>query len=104
MHAVILSGGKQYQVSAGQTLKLEKLTFDVGENIAFDQVLLIAEGEDIKLGAPFLAGATVNAEVVGQGRHKKVQIVKMRRRKHYMRHQGHRQYFTEVKITGIERG
>jgi len=101
MHAVILSGGKQYHVTEGQTLKLEKLPQEVGETVAFEQVLLVAEGENIQCGAPFLEGANVNAEIISQGRHKKIRIVKMRRRKHYMRRQGHRQYFTEVKITGI---
>ncbi len=104
MHAVILSGGKQYHIAAGQTIKLEKLSQEVGDKIVFNQVLLVADGEDIKFGAPYIEGVSVEAEVISQGRHKKVEIVKMRRRKHYMRHQGHRQYFTEVKITGIERG
>jgi large subunit ribosomal protein L21 len=101
MHAVILSGGKQYHVAQGQTIKLEKLDHEVGETFAFEQVLLVAEGENIQCGAPFLSGASVSGEVISQGRHKKIQIVKMRRRKHYMRHQGHRQYYTEVKITSI---
>lgn len=103
MHAVISSGGKQYHVAAGQTIKLEKLPGEVGEGLTFDKVLLIAEedGDTIKCGVPFIQGASVNAEVVSQGRHKKIQIIKMRRRKHYMRRQGHRQYYTEVKITGI---
>jgi len=101
MHAVIMSGGKQYHVAEGETLKLEKLEHQVGDAVAFDRVLLVADGENIKVGAPYLTGATVNAEVVEQGRLKKVHIVKMRRRKHYMRRQGHRQYFTAVKITGI---
>lgn len=101
MYAVILSGGKQYHVTEGQTLKLEKIPQEIGEKVSFDQVLLMTEGETVKCGAPFLSGASVNAEVIQQGRHKKVNIIKMRRRKHYMRRQGHRQYFTEVKIIGI---
>lgn len=104
MQVVILSGGKQYQVTPGQILKVEKLAHDVGDQVAFNEVLLITEDENVQLGSPLIAGVKVSAEVVSQGRHKKVHIVKMRRRKHYMRHQGHRQYFTEVKITGIERG
>lgn len=102
MHAVIISGGKQYHVAEGETLKLEKLDHQVGDKVAFEQVLLVADGENIQLGAPYLKGAAVNAEVVEQGRLKKVHIIKMRRRKHYMRRQGHRQYFTAVKITGIQ--
>lgn len=101
MYAVITSGGKQYRVTKGQTLKLEKLTADIGSNIDFDQVLMVANGDDIKLGAPFVKGSKVVASVIGQGRHKKIHIVKFRRRKHHMKQMGHRQYFTEVKITDI---
>ncbi|AVV34306.1 MAG: 50S ribosomal protein L21 [Cobetia sp.] len=101
MYAVIKSGGKQYRVQEGQTLKLEKLEVATGEAIQFDEVLMVAEGDDIKVGAPLVEGAKVSAEVVSHGRGDKVTIIKFRRRKHSMRRAGHRQWFTEVKITGI---
>lgn len=101
MHAVIMSGGKQYTVAEGQVLKLEKLPHEVGQEFAFEQVLLVGSGDNVQLGAPFLKGASVTAEVLSQGRHKKVHIIKFRRRKHYMRRQGHRQDYTEIKVTGI---
>lgn len=103
MNAVIKSGGKQYRVAEGQTLKLEKLsnTDTLGDKVTFDEVLLISNGDDVKLGTPTVKGAKVNAEIVGLGRHKKVEIIKFKRRKHHMRRMGHRQYYTEVKITGI---
>jgi large subunit ribosomal protein L21 len=102
MYAVIVSGGKQHRVKEGETLKLEKLEVETGSNIEFDRVLLIANGDDIKVGAPVVDGAKVTAEVVSHGRHDKIQIIKFRRRKHSMKRQGHRQWFTEVKITGIQ--
>jgi large subunit ribosomal protein L21 len=89
MYAVFQSGGKQHRVSEGQTVRLEKLDIATGETIEFDQVLMIANGEEIK------------AEVVAHGRGEKIKIVKFRRRKHYRKQQGHRQWFTDVKITGI---
>ncbi|KXS38109.1 MULTISPECIES: 50S ribosomal protein L21 [Modicisalibacter] len=101
MYAVIKSGGKQYRVQEGQTLKLEKLEVATGDSLDFDQVLLVADGDDVKVGAPLVDGAKVTAEVVSHGRGEKVNILKFRRRKHSMRRQGHRQWFTEVKITGI---
>lgn len=101
MYAVIKSGGKQYRVQEGQTLKLEKLEVATGESLDFDQVLLVADGEDVKVGAPLVDGAKVSAEIVSHGRGEKIRILKFRRRKHSMRRQGHRQWFTEVKITGI---
>ncbi|GGY03600.1 50S ribosomal protein L21 [Litchfieldella qijiaojingensis] len=101
MYAVIKSGGKQYRVQEGQTLKLEKLEVPTGETLEFDQVLLVADGDDVKVGAPLVEGAKVAAEVVSHGRGEKVRIIKFRRRKHHMKRQGHRQWFTEVKITGI---
>ncbi|GAA5172386.1 MULTISPECIES: 50S ribosomal protein L21 [Halomonadaceae] len=101
MYAVIKSGGKQYRVQEGQTLKLEKLEVATGDSLDFDQVLLVADGDDVKVGAPLVDGAKVSAEVVSHGRGDKVTIIKFRRRKHSMRRQGHRQWFTEVKITGI---
>ncbi|MFO7909158.1 50S ribosomal protein L21 [Vreelandella aquamarina] len=101
MYAVIKSGGKQYRVEEGQTLKLEKLEIPTGETIEFDEVLLVAEGDDVTVGAPLVEGAKVSAEIVDHGRAKKINIIKFRRRKHSMKRQGHRQWFTEVKITGI---
>ena len=101
MYAVIKSGGKQYRVQEGQTLKLEKLEVATGDSLDFDQVLLVADDDDVKVGAPLVEGAKVTAEVVSHGRGEKVRIIKFRRRKHSMRRQGHRQWFTEVKITGI---
>ncbi|SET16818.1 MULTISPECIES: 50S ribosomal protein L21 [Marinobacter] len=102
MYAVIVSGGKQHRVKEGETLKLEKLEVETGGTVEFDRVLLIGNGDDIKVGAPVVDGAKVTAEVVNHGRHDKVQIIKFRRRKHHMKRQGHRQWFTEVKITGIK--
>lgn len=101
MYAIIKSGGKQYRVQEGQTLKLEKLEIPTGESIDFDDVLLVGNDDDVKIGAPMLEGAKVSAEVVSHGRGDKVTIIKFRRRKHSMRRQGHRQWYTEVKITGI---
>jgi large subunit ribosomal protein L21 len=101
MYAVITSGGKQFRVEEGQTLKLEKLTAEVGETVNFDRVLMIVNGDDIKVGKPFLKTGKVAASVVSHGRHKKIRIIKFRRRKHHMKQMGHRQYFTEVKITQI---
>jgi len=101
MYAVIKSGGKQYRVQEGQTLKLEKIEVPTGESIDFDEVLLVGSEEEVKVGAPLVDGAKVSAEVVSHGRGDKVTIIKFRRRKHHMKRQGHRQWFTEVKITGI---
>lgn len=101
MYAVIVSGGKQYRVQEGETLKLESLPEEVGATINFEQVLMIGEGESVKVGRPFVSGCTVSATVVSQGRHKKIHIVKFRRRKHHEKWQGHRQNYTEVKITQI---
>ncbi len=101
MYAVFVSGGKQHRVVEGETLKLEKIESAVGDVIEFDQVLLVGEGEGVKIGAPVVEGAKITAEIVAQGRHKKVKIMKFKRRKHHMKQMGHRQWFTEVKITGI---
>lgn len=101
MYAIIYSGGKQYKVQEGDKLKLEMLPAEVGSSIAFDKVLLVGEGESVKFGRPYIDGCTVSAEVIGQGRSKKVEIIKFRRRKHHEKWQGHRQYFTEVRITNI---
>ena len=100
MYAVIESGGKQHRVTEGETLKLEKLEVATGETVEFDRVLMIG-GDAVKIGTPVVEGAKVTAEVVDHGRHKKVKIVKFNRRKHYRRETGHRQWFTEVKFTGI---
>lgn len=101
MYAVIKSGGKQHRVVEGETLKVELIHAEPGQTITFDDVLMVVDGANIKIGTPVVAGSKVTAEVVGHGRHDKVRIVKMRRRKHYRKQQGHRQYFTELKITGI---
>ncbi|CAI8325721.1 MAG: 50S ribosomal protein L21 [Gammaproteobacteria bacterium] len=101
MYAVIVSGGKQHRVEEGETLKLEKLNIEVGASVDFDRVLLVVNGEDVKIGAPVVQGAKVSAEIVSHGRGKKVRIMKFKRRKHHMKQMGHRQWFTEVKITGI---
>lgn len=101
MYAVIVTGGKQHKVTEGEFLKVEKLDVATGEAIDFDRVLLVANGEDVKIGLPVVEGAKVTAEVVSHGRHDKVRIIKFRRRKHHMKRQGHRQWFTEIKITGI---
>ncbi len=102
MYAVIVTGGKQYKVAEGEYLKIEKLEEATGNSITFDRVLLVGNGDDVKIGAPVVEGAKVTAEVVSQGRHDKIRIIKFRRRKHSMKRQGHRQWFTEVKITGIQ--
>ncbi|EDY87165.1 ribosomal protein L21 [gamma proteobacterium HTCC5015] len=101
MYAVIKTGGKQYKVAEGQTVRVEKLDVESGAAVEFDEVLMIANGDDVKVGAPAIEGATVKGEVASQGRAKKVEIIKFRRRKHSMKRQGHRQYYTDVKITGI---
>lgn len=104
MYAIIQTGGKQYRVSEGDTLRVEKLSAEPGAEIAFDRVLMIADGETVKVGTPYLEGAQVKATVESHGRGKKVRIIKFRRRKHYMKRQGHRQWYTAVKITGIQAG
>ncbi len=101
MYAVVKTGGKQYRVTAGQKLKVEQIPADVGAEITLDQVLMAGEGESVKIGAPFIAGASVKATVVSHGRHDKVKIFKMRRRKHYQKRQGHRQNYTELRIEAI---
>ncbi len=100
-YAVIQSGGKQYRVGVGQQLKLELIDVAVGKTVKFDSVLVVGSGEDIAMGAPMLEEAFVEAEVINHGRHKKIEIIKFKRRKHYMKRAGHRQGFTEVKITNI---
>ena len=101
MYAVIKTGGKQYRVAAGEKLKIEQIPADVGAEITLDQVLMVGDGESVKIGAPLVQGASVRATVLAQGRHDKVKIFNMRRRKHYQKHQGQRQNYTEIRISGI---
>ena len=101
MFAVIESGGKQHRVGEGEILKLEKLGVAPGESVVFDKVLMVADGDNVNVGKPYVSGGTVTAEVLSEGRHKKIRIIKFKRRKDYLKRQGHRQWFTEVKITGI---
>lgn len=104
MYAVIETGGKQYRVTEGQTITVEKLPADEGATVEFDKVLMVASGEDVKIGSPYVAGGKVSATVAAQGRGDKVRIVKFRRRKHHLKRAGHRQYYTKLKITGINAG
>jgi len=101
MYAVIKSGGKQYRVAQGQVIRLEKLPAEVGESVELDQVMMVVDGEQHHVGTPVLSGAKVTAEVLEQGRAKKVSILKFKRRKHHMKRMGHRQSFTKVKVTAI---
>jgi large subunit ribosomal protein L21 len=101
MHAIIKSGGKQYRVAPGETLKVETLAAEVGQQITLAEVLAVTDGENVRVGAPFVDGAAVVATVVGHGRHDKVTIFKMKRRKHYQKRQGHRQNYTELRIDSI---
>ena len=101
MYAVIKTGGKQYRVAAGEKLKIEQIPAEVGAEITLDQILMLGEGETVKIGTPLVSGAAVKATVLSQGRHDKVRIFKMRRRNHYQKHQGHRQNYTEIRIDGI---
>ena len=101
MYAVIKTGGKQYRVAPGENIKIEQLQADVGATIVLDQVLMVADGEAVKIGTPTLAGAKVSATVVAHGRGPKVRIFKMRRRKHYQKTQGHRQNYTEIRVDAI---
>lgn len=101
MYAVIKSGGKQYRVAAGDKIKVESMQGDVGEQVRLTDVLTVGDGDQVRLGAPFLSGAAVLATVLGHGRHDKVTIFKMRRRKHFQKHAGHRQNYTELRIDSI---
>ncbi len=101
MYAVVKTGGKQYKVAPGEKLKVEQLPADVGAEVILDQVLMVGEGESVRLGQPTVAGATVKAIVVAHGRGDKVTIFKMRRRKHFQKHSGHRQNYTELRIDSI---
>lgn len=104
MYAVFRSGGKQYRASTGERLRLERLEVEEGGSVSFDEVLLVGEGQDVKVGTPLLAGTTVSATVLKQGKSKKVNVVKFRRRQNYLRQGTHRQFFTEVEITDISAG
>jgi large subunit ribosomal protein L21 len=101
MYAVIKTGGKQYKVIAGERLKVEQLPAEVGQEVTIDQILAIGAGDQIRFGQPLVSGASVTATVLSQGRHDKVKIFKMRRRKHYQKRQGHRQNYTELQIQAI---
>jgi large subunit ribosomal protein L21 len=101
MFAVFSSGGKQHRVTEGEVVRVEKLAVDAGEEVVFDKVLLVADGDAVSVGAPYVDGGKVTAEVMGNDRGKKLRVIKFKRRKDYLRRQGHRQWFTEVKITGI---
>ncbi len=101
MYAVIKTGGKQYRIADGEKLKIEQIPADIGQEIVIDQVLAVGEGDQLKVGSPLVSGATVKATVLAQGRHDKVRIFKMRRRKHYQKRQGHRQNYTEIRIDAI---
>ncbi len=104
MYAVIQTGGKQHRVAEGDTLKVEKLAADEGAAVELDKVLLVADGDDIKVGAPYVEGGKVTATVKSHGRGKKVNIIKFKRRKQHLKRQGHRQWYTELQITGISAG
>jgi len=104
MYAVIRTGGKQYRVQSGEKLKVELIPAEVGAQVDLDQVLMVADGDAVTFGRPLVSGAKVTATVLAHGRHEKVKIFKMRRRKHYQKHQGHRQGFTEVHIDTITAG
>lgn len=104
MYAVIKSGGKQHRVHEGDLLQVEKLDLETGATLDFDEVLLVGDGDTVKVGEPFVKGGKVSAEVMAHGRGDKVSIIKFKRRKHHMKRMGHRQWFTELKITGIKAG
>jgi large subunit ribosomal protein L21 len=101
MYAVIRSGGKQYRVATGETVKVESLALDVGQQVTLSEVLAVGDGGDVKVGSPLIEGAAVVATVIGHGRHDKVTIFKMKRRKHFQKHAGHRQNYTELRIDSI---
>ncbi|MEN1729382.1 MAG: 50S ribosomal protein L21 [Pseudomonadota bacterium] len=102
MYAVFTTGGKQYRASEGDIVRVEKLEAEKGSTIELDHVLMVGEGDDVRIGTPTVDGGKVTAEVVDHGRGEKIRIIKFRRRKHSMKQMGHRQYYTEIKITGIE--
>ncbi len=102
MYAIIRTGGKQYRVCPGQTIKIERLPVEAGETVNFEEVLLVANDQNLNVGAPLLANTRVIGEIIEHGRAKKINIIKFKRRKHHMKHQGHRQNYTKIKVTGIE--
>ena len=104
MYALIKTGGKQFKVAAGEKIKVEQIAADVGQEIVIDQVLAVGSGAELTIGTPLVTGATVTATVVSHGKHDKVRIFKMRRRKHYQRHGGHRQTYTELQIGELQIG
>lgn len=104
MYAIIQSGGKQYRVEPGQSLKLETLGADVGKTVDFNEVLMLVNGDDVQVGSPYVKDAKVTAEVLSEGRANKIRIIKFKRRKHHMKHAGHRQNYMEVKVTDIMLG
>jgi large subunit ribosomal protein L21 len=103
MYAVIKTGGKQYRVTVGEKLKVEQIPADIDSQLDLDQVLMIADGDDVTIGNPVIAGAKVTVSVVSHGRGDKIRIFKMRRRKHYQKHQGHRQNYTEIRVDAISK-
>lgn len=102
MYAIVVTGGKQYRVAKDQVIRVEKIEMGEGETFNFDKVLLVGEGDQLKIGSPYLAGSKVIAQVMSHGRADKINIIKFRRRKHHMKRQGHRQHYTDLKITSIE--
>jgi large subunit ribosomal protein L21 len=104
MYAVIKTGGKQYRVKSGEQVRVESLPADVGAAVSFDEVLMVGEGDQVRVGAPLVSGAKVQATVLSHGRGDKVKIFKLRRRKHFQKSQGHRQSYTEVRIDDIVAG
>ena len=104
MYAVVQTGGKQYRVSEGATLKVEKINAEEGASVELDKVLMVANGDDVQVGTPYLEGGKVTATVKSHGKGKKVNIIKFRRRKHHLKRQGHRQQYTELEVTGINAG
>jgi len=104
MYAVIQTGGKQYRLSAGDTVRVETLDAEEGASVEFDNILMVADGDNIKLGTPYVEGGKVVAKVKAHGRHKKIEIIKFNRRKHYDKRTGHRQNYTELEITDIQAG
>ena len=102
MYAVFKPGGKQYRATTGDVIKVEKIEAEKGATVELDQVLMVGEGEDVKVGAPYLEGGKVTATVVDHGRRDKINVIKFKRRKNYRRKMGHRQYFTQIEITGID--
>ena len=102
MYAVFKTGGKQYRASEGDVLTVEKIEAEKGAEVELDQVLMVGEGEDVKVGTPYIEGGKVSAKVVDHGRHDKIKVLKFKRRKNHQKQMGHRQYFTQIEITGIE--